>query len=157
MTEPMTLESDSPEKTFLIGERLGEKLPGGTVLCLTGDLGAGKTSFVQGMAKGLKVTDAVTSPTFNIMNIYEGRLPLVHFDLYRLESAFELDDIDFRGFVDEPAGVVVVEWAEKFPSAMPEKRIDISFTIGDSATERRLTINASDDYSGILKELAEKC
>ncbi len=157
MAETMILESDSPEKTASLGEHLGAKLPAGSVLCLTGELGAGKTSFVQGLAKGLEVADAVTSPTYNIMNIYKGRLPLVHFDLYRLEAPFELEDIDFPGFVNEPAGVVVIEWGEKFPEALPEQRIDIAFEPGATPNERRLSFTAAVGCEDLLKELAVKC
>ena len=92
-------KSDAPARTAELARRLAGVLRPGTVICLDGDLGAGKTLFVQNLAASLGVQGEVTSPTFNLMNLYEdGRLPLVHFDLYRLEQEYELDEIGFFFF-----------------------------------------------------------
>lgn len=100
-------------------------------IVLNGDLGAGKTQFAKGFAEGLGVDDDVTSPTFNILLEYVGdELPLLHFDLYRLETPDELADIDFFGLL-ESGGVSLVEWGEKFESEMPEDRLDINIRVAE--------------------------
>ena len=90
-----TVVTHAPQETAALAERLGAAAEAGTVLCLVGDLGAGKTLFTQGFARGLGVTEEVTSPTFALMNLYCGRFPVTHFDLYRLELEEELDEIGF--------------------------------------------------------------
>lgn len=108
----------------------------GAVITLDGDLGAGKTQFTQGFAAALGIEDSVTSPTFTVMIEYsQGRLPLYHFDLYRLEDAAELDDIAFWEYV-EGEGVSVVEWATKFADDMPDSRIEIRIDRGASEDDR---------------------
>ena len=101
---------------------------------LSGDLGAGKTQFAKGFAAGLGVDDEITSPTFNILFEYVGdELPLLHFDLYRLDEEDELTDIDFFGLLESGA-VCLVEWGDKFPAAMPDERIDVQITVADDET-----------------------
>ena len=113
------------EETQRIAAALAEVVVPGTVIALEGDLGAGKTHFTQGLARGLGV---VTSPTFNVMSVYDqGRLPLYHFDLYRLEDALELEDIAFYDYV-EADGVSCIEWAAKFPEEIPAQALWISIT-----------------------------
>lgn len=106
----------SPAETQALGRLLGEALAGPTLILLAGELGAGKTCFVQGLARGLGVPaqEPVTSPTFALMNQYRGRLPLNHFDLYRLSSTDELLDLGFEEFMPG-SGVAVVEWPERLP------------------------------------------
>ncbi len=116
------------EETQRIAAALAEVVVSGTVIALEGDLGAGKTHFTQGLARGLGVGEAVTSPTFNVMSVYDqGRLPLYHFDLYRLEDALELEDIAFYDYV-EADGVSCIEWAAKFPEEIPAQALWISIT-----------------------------
>ena len=116
------------EETQRIAAALAEVVVPGTVIALEGDLGAGKTHFTQGLARGLGVGEAVTSPTFNVMSVYDqGRLPLYHFDLYRLEDALELEDIAFYDYV-EADGVSCIEWAAKFPEEIPTQALWISIT-----------------------------
>lgn len=101
---------------------------------LSGDLGAGKTQFAKGFATGLGVDDEITSPTFNILFEYVGdELPLLHFDLYRLDEEDELTDIDFFGLLESGA-VCLIEWGDKFPAAMPDGRIDVQITVADDGT-----------------------
>ena len=116
------------EETQRIAAALAKVVVPGTVIALEGDLGAGKTHFTQGLARGLGVGEAVTSPTFNVMSVYDqGRLPLYHFDLYRLEDALELEDIAFYDYV-EADGVSCIEWAVKFPEEIPAQALWISIT-----------------------------
>ena len=116
------------EETQRIAAALARVVVPGTVIALEGDLGAGKTHFTQGLARGLGVGEAVTSPTFNVMSVYDqGRLPLYHFDLYRLEDALELEDIAFYDYV-EADGVSCIEWAAKFPEEIPAQALWISIT-----------------------------
>ena len=108
----MELLSHSPEDTEDIGARLAEQLEPGAVVAFTGDLGAGKTAFTRGLARGLGIPDRITSPTFTIVNEYEGgRLPLFHFDMYRLSSADELFEIGWEDYLAR-GGVCAVEWSE---------------------------------------------
>ncbi len=109
----MTVLTHSPTETEQVGQALAAQLTAGTVLALRGDLGAGKTAFTRGLARGLGYERAVTSPTFTIVNEYEGgRLPLFHFDLYRLSSPDELWDIGWEDYLDR-GGVCAVEWSER--------------------------------------------
>ncbi len=113
----MTYKSYSCEETEKIAYALAEKLHGGEIITLDGDLGAGKTAFVRGLAAGLGISDRVVSPTFTILNYYEHDIPLQHFDFYRLEEEYELDDLGFDDYL--PSGVTVIEWSEKFPDRLP--------------------------------------
>lgn len=130
-------------ETEALGERLGETILPGAVIAFTGDLGAGKTAFTRGLARGLGVTERVTSPTFTIVNEYEGgRLPLFHFDMYRLESSDELFDIGWEDYLHRN-GVCAVEWSEKVSDALSgAMRIDIRR--GESDNERVITIERGD-------------
>jgi tRNA threonylcarbamoyladenosine biosynthesis protein TsaE len=105
--------SDSPEQTQRLGALLGPALGPGDVILLQGGLGAGKTALTQGIARGLGVTETVNSPTFTILKEYSGRLPLYHFDLYRIEHPDELLSLGFEQYFDAGDGVCVVEWAER--------------------------------------------
>ncbi len=108
----------SPEQTEAVGQALGRVLHAGTVIAYRGDLGAGKTAFTRGLARGLGASDAVTSPTYTVVNEYlSGRLPLFHFDMYRLGSADELWDIGWDDYLDR-GGVCAVEWSENVTEAM---------------------------------------
>ncbi len=116
--DTMTLHTSSEAATESCGVALASFLEPDDVLVLSGDLGAGKTHLSKGIGAGLGVADAVTSPTFNILLAHEGRLPLFHFDLYRLEDADQLEDIDYWGTL-ESGGVSVVEWGDRFDEALP--------------------------------------
>ena len=136
----MELLSHSPEDTEDIGARLAEQLEPGAVVAFTGDLGAGKTAFVRGLARGLGVQDRVTSPTFTIVNEYEGgRLPLFHFDMYRLGSADELFDIGWEDYLRR-GGVCAVEWSENIADALEEDAVRVDIRRGASDQERVITI-----------------
>ena len=135
----MQFVTERPEETEALGEKLGRRLTGGEVLAYTGDLGAGKTAFTRGLARGLGITERVTSPTFTIVNEYEGgRLPLFHFDLYRLGSAEELFDIGWEDYLARN-GVCAVEWSENAEDAL-EDPILIDISRGERDSQRIITI-----------------
>ena len=132
----MIYHTNSPEETEAIGQLIGTRLQPGTIIAFEGDLGAGKTAFTRGLARGLGAADRVTSPTYTIVNEYlGGRLPLFHFDMYRLHSSDELFDIGWEDYL-ERGGVCAVEWSENVSDAMEgaltvriEKTGDTSRTI----------------------------
>ena len=128
----------SPAQTEAVAEALGKRLKPGTVLAYEGDLGAGKTAFTRGLARGLGATDMVTSPTYTIVNEYlSGRIPLFHFDMYRLSSSEDLWDIGWEDYL-ERGGVCAVEWSENVADAM-ENAITVRIEkLGDE--ERKITI-----------------
>ena len=152
-------KSDAPARTAELARRLAGVLRPGTVICLDGDLGAGKTLFVQNLAASLGVQGEVTSPTFNLMNLYEyGRLPLVHFDLYRLEQEYELDEIGFYDYAENPDGLVLIEWAEKFPECLPEDHIALQIQRTDVENERVLVFSlAGSALQDVYKEMEKLC
>ena len=136
----MELLSHSPEDTEDIGARLAEQLEPGAVVAFTGDLGAGKTAFTRGLARGLGIPDRITSPTFTIVNEYEGgRLPLFHFDMYRLGSADELFDIGWEDYLRR-GGVCAVEGSENIADAPEEAAVRVDIRRGASDQERVITI-----------------
>ena len=126
-----TIISHSPNDTFLLGRQLAETFRGGEVIALDGDLGAGKTHFVKGLAAGLGYTGDVTSPTFTLVHEYPGgRLPLFHFDFYRLESEGEALRIGLDEYL-EFGGIAAIEWAGKFPALLPRDTKWYRFRAGE--------------------------
>ncbi len=113
-------ESFSYDDTQVIAKEIADTLKGGEFIAMYGDLGAGKTAFVQGLAKALGITNHVTSPTFTIVNEYEGRLPLYHFDVYRIADPDEMYEIGYDDYIDSD-GVCVVEWAELIEDLFPDR------------------------------------
>ncbi len=133
----------SAAETEALGERLGKTLTGGEVLAYEGDLGMGKTAFTRGLAKGLGFTGRVTSPTFTIVNEYEGRLPLFHFDMYRLSDEEELFDIGWEDYLVR-GGVCAVEWSERVTAALPAGTRYIRFARGEETDSRIITIEGGE-------------
>lgn len=117
--------SRSEAETESIGETLGKRLRPGTVLAFRGDLGMGKTAFTRGLARGLGCTGRVTSPTFTIVNEYEGKIPLFHFDMYRLPDSDALFDIGWEDYLGR-GGICAVEWSERVGDALPEDTVWVS-------------------------------
>ena len=135
----MTVITKSPEQTELLGKKLAAFLRPGDVIAYYGDLGAGKTAFTRGLAAGLGIREAVTSPTYTIVNEYlSGRMPLFHFDMYRLSSSEELFDIGWEDYLAR-GGVCAVEWSENVSDAFTGDEISVRFE-KLSATDRRITI-----------------
>jgi tRNA threonylcarbamoyladenosine biosynthesis protein TsaE len=131
--------SASPQATRELAGRLAQALRAGDVVLLQGALGAGKTEFVKGLAEEMEVTERVTSPTFALLNVYQGTVPIYHFDLYRLESPEELFGIGFEEFMGGD-GVAVVEWPDRFPAEMPAEYVGVEILEGHNPTERILRI-----------------
>ena len=137
----MEFLSNSPAQTESFAESLAKRLPAGTVIAYRGDLGAGKTAFTRGLARGLGVGESVTSPTYTIVNEYlSGKMPLFHFDMYRLHSSDDLFDIGSEDYL-ERGGICAVEWSENVPEAM-ENAIVITIEKTGEDT-RRITVEGS--------------
>jgi len=136
------LVTRNPQETVLLGKDLAKKLKPGHIVCLFGELGSGKTTLVKGIAKGLNIKESqVNSPTFVFMNIYEGRHPLYHFDLYRVERPEEIGGLGYEEFLFDE-GVSVIEWAERLGDLMPKEYLAVHMTIGKNQ-ERFMRIEAS--------------
>jgi len=134
-----SLATSSPEETDAAGERLGTTLGPGDVVALSGELGAGKTVFVQGLVRALGVTSGATSPTFVLVNEYRGRLPVHHVDAYRTASLAELLDLGVEEMMDGD-GVTVIEWAERLEPVLPARAVRVRIAgVGDEP--RRITID----------------
>jgi len=148
----LTLTSASAEETRRLGEILGKRAAAGDVYCLSGDLGAGKTVLAKGVAVGLGVRGMVTSPTFTLINEYEGRIPFYHMDFYRLEGPEELADLGYEEYF-YGQGVTLIEWAENATDVLPEERLDIKIIhCGDDT--RKITVKpAGDRYLVLVGEV----
>ena len=143
----MIFVTNSPEETEALGMRLAAKLRPGTVIAYQGDLGAGKTAFTRGLARGLGADEPVTSPTYTIVNEYlTGRIPLFHFDMYRLRSADDLFDIGWEDYLDR-GGVCAVEWSENVADALESPVQVLIEKNGD--TTRTVTITGGADYADL--------
>ena len=140
--------SKSQEETINLGEKLGRLLSKGDTICLKGDLAGGKTTFTKGIGKALNIKQVINSPTFTILKIYNGDLPLYHIDAYRLENSHydlgmdELDD-----------GVMVVEWPEYYKDYLPQEYLEINFTYIDDNTREIVFNGCGDRYESIVKEI----
>ena len=136
----MEFVTECEQETEALGERLAGRLEPGAVVAFTGDLGAGKTAFTRGLARGLGISGGVTSPTFTVVNEYEGgRLPLFHFDMYRLGSSGELFDIGWEDYLAR-GGVCAVEWSENVSDALEEGTIFVEIRRGASERQRIVTV-----------------
>ncbi|MBP3892350.1 MAG: tRNA (adenosine(37)-N6)-threonylcarbamoyltransferase complex ATPase subunit type 1 TsaE [Solobacterium sp.] len=144
------MQTNSVEETHALGEKLGKLAKENMVFLMQGDLGAGKTTLTQGIAKGLGITRNVTSPTFNIQKIYHGRLDLYHIDAYRLEGLHQ--DLGFEEFMEEE-GLTVIEWSQYIPDLIPEENLSISIhLLEDEKREFTFVANGA-QYESLLEEL----
>lgn len=151
----MVLESKSPEDTFQIGMRLGKLAEAGDVYTLTGDLGVGKTVFTKGFAKGLGIEESVNSPTFTILQIYEGgRLPLYHFDVYRIGSVEEMEETGFEEYIMGD-GVSLIEWADLIEEILPRKRtrVLIEKDLEKGFDYRRITVELTGEQTAGIRHV----
>lgn len=144
MEKIFSVETSSPQQTMLVGEKLANTVNKGVVFTLKGDLGAGKTHFVKGFVKGIGSSALVTSPTFTLLNIYEGgRYPIYHFDMYRLSSSSEANELGFEEYFDLDTldGIVFVEWPENVEGLIKCPHIEINIEKIDNE-KRKLTIGS---------------
>lgn len=137
MTDQTIFNTKSPEQTASLGRRLANYLKPGDVVLVIGDLGAGKTCFIQGLCSGLGIDEPVTSPTFTLVNEYDGRVSVAHFDLYRLDTPDSVLDIGFEEYLD--AHVCLIEWGDKFLGIMPSNAIIVRIGI-ELGTHRILVV-----------------
>ena len=150
-----TFTSENPSRTASLGQSIGERLAAGSVIALTGELGCGKTLFTRGICQGLDVPlRLVNSPTFVLVNEYQGRLPVFHLDLYRLSTGDDVMELGLADYFTRTAeGVMIIEWAEKIYDLLPIDRLLVEFE-RLSARRRLITMSARGRrFAGILKEL----
>ncbi|MGB7291809.1 MAG: tRNA (adenosine(37)-N6)-threonylcarbamoyltransferase complex ATPase subunit type 1 TsaE [Thermodesulfobacteriota bacterium] len=160
MVEKCVIYSSSEEETIKIGEKLGKLLKPGSIVGLIGELGTGKTVLVKGIARGMNIQEEPNSPTFVIMNKYDGRTPLYHFDLYRITSAEELEGIGYEEYF-YGNGVTVVEWSDRVKEIFPDKTIKIEITIPvepdhKDETVRKINIEGKDRWLSSFKNTVEQ-
>jgi tRNA threonylcarbamoyladenosine biosynthesis protein TsaE len=142
MGATIELATEDPEATVSVGKALAPLLRPGDVVSLTGDLGAGKTTLVQGAARGLGVEEAVLSPTFTLIREYRGSMPIYHLDVYRLDRIQDVLDLGFEELLDQ-GGIVFIEWGDAIEALLPDSGLRIELTIGEADTGRRLTVSGS--------------
>lgn len=146
------ITTHSATETQNLGKRLASKLSGGNLLSLTGDLGAGKTCFTQGLAKGLGIQNPITSPTFNLIKEYKGRMPFYHFDVYRLKSLSELVDLGYEEYFYSD-GVTAIEWGDRVRELLPPDYLEVRFERSLEETTREIEAVAHGTQSEeIVKE-----
>ena len=138
-----------------IAEKLGELVGSGDVICMVGELGAGKTTFIQAFAVGLGVEDYVTSPTFVLINEYDGRIPLYHFDVYRINHVNEMGDLGYEEYFYGD-GVCAIEWADLIEDILPDNYLWIEIKITGTESRQVCFMGTDDYYSEIIEELLEK-
>ena len=149
----MVYETMCWEDTFNLGEKIGQQAKPGQVICLNGDLGVGKTVFTQGLAKGLGIEEPVNSPTFTIVQVYEeGRIPLYHFDVYRIGDIEEMDEIGYEDYF-YGEGVCLIEWADLIREILPEQmcRVTIEKDLEKGFDYRKITLEG---FKGIEEQEA---
>ena len=148
----MKIITRDEDETYKLGVLIGSIIIAGTVFSLNGDLGTGKTHFTKGLAEGLEVKDYITSPSFTILNEYEGRLKLHHFDVYRIEDISEMYEIGFEDYIDGD-GVCVIEWGDMVKDLLPKDTVNIKINMVDNNT-REILIEENEKLQGI-KELVK--
>lgn len=135
----LTFHTKSPEETIQLGEKIGNCLKGGEIFAMQGTLAAGKTTITKGIAKALNITEDITSPTFCLISEYEGKLPLYHMDVYRLEGGEDFIDLGVEDLI-YGKGVSIIEWSEKVMEELPSSTIIIKMEAVEGTTERNITI-----------------
>lgn len=146
-----SIQTNSRDETHLLGEKIGSHLKENMVILLDGDLGAGKTTLTQGIAKGLHIKKNVTSPTFTILKIYHGAMTLYHIDAYRLEGISQ--DLGFEEILDDD-GITVIEWAQYVPDLIPEEYLEISVTLLENDARNFHMMAYGKQYEDLLEEIA---
>lgn len=151
----LNIETQSFEETVEFGKKLGTVLNSGDIISLSGDLGTGKTALTNGIAKSLGISSYITSPTFTLVNEYEGRLPLYHFDVYRIADPDEMFDIGFEEYINGE-GITIIEWGEQIKDILPKEiiRIDIKKNLTKGLDVREISIDfIGEKYSQYQEKL----
>ncbi|MDO5708158.1 MAG: tRNA (adenosine(37)-N6)-threonylcarbamoyltransferase complex ATPase subunit type 1 TsaE [Andreesenia angusta] len=147
------IESHSPEDTYELGIKLGENLKPGDIICLNGDLGAGKTTMTKGIAKGLKIDDNITSPSFTIVNEYYGDTDFYHFDAYRIDDIEEMYDLGYEEYFFSD-GISIIEWSNMIEEILPKERLVLNIKYSKEEDKRIIEIEAyGHRYEELLKEV----
>lgn len=149
----MEFKTSSELETRALGLSIGRALKGGEVIAMTGDLGAGKTTITKSIAQGLEVDDYITSPTFTIVNEYEGRLKLYHFDVYRITNIEEMYDLGYEEYFDS-GGVTVIEWSNLIEEILPKDRINIEIEYIDEKSRKVSITGEGADFLNLEEELS---
>lgn len=145
--------TNNPQETENLGYKLGKTLEAGDIICLIGDLGAGKTTLTKSIAKGLDIDDYITSPTFTLIKEYEGRYPLYHFDVYRINDVDEMYDLGYEEYIFGK-GVSIIEWANIIDDILPKEKLIIDIKRKD-INKREINIYGEGNrYKEIIKELS---
>ena len=153
----MKIELNNLGETEKFGKKFGDLLKKGDIVCLNGELGAGKTTLTKSIGLGLGVEEYITSPTFALINEYRGNLPVYHFDVYRLENIEELDDLGFDEYF-YGQGVCIIEWADKIRDFLPKERIVLNIDKGESIDGRIISLSGRGRrYEEILREMKRLC
>ncbi len=146
------IESYSPEDTYELGYRIGKRLKEGDIICLNGDLGAGKTTITKAIAEALDIHDTITSPSFTIVNEYYGDVDLYHFDVYRIDDLEEMYDLGYEEYFYSD-GICVIEWSNMIEELLPDKRLVITLKNTEDMDKRKIEIEAfGDRYEELLRE-----
>ena len=148
----LTIITKSSEETKNLGEELSKFTKPGDLLAFYGELGAGKTCFIQGISRGLKVKDYVTSPSFTIINEYQGKIPIYHFDLFRLDNAEEIIELGYNEYF-YGEGLTVIEWAGKIEQLLPKEHLKIKIKFKDRYQRKISFISQGDRFKKFLEEL----
>ncbi len=138
----------SAAETEALGQRIASVLKGREEIALFGDLGAGKTAFTRGVCKGLGINEGVSSPTFALVNAYQGKYPVYHFDMYRITSIDDLFAVGFYDYID--TGILIIEWSENIESELEDDALRIRIQKSDDENERIFQIEGLDDYADII-------
>jgi len=140
-----TITTNSEDETIRLGAQMGQSFKQGAVIALVGSLGAGKTTLIRGMCRGMGFGGDVTSPSYNLMNIYKGGLTVHHFDLYRLNKTEELDDLGYEEYFFSGKGVTLIEWADRAAEKLPKTALVIEMEL-ISESERKISFIAAESY-----------
>lgn len=150
----LAIITKNPEETKNLGKDVSKLVKPGDTLAFYGELGAGKTCFIQGISLGLEVKDYVTSPSFTIINEYQGKVPIYHFDLFRLDNAEEILELGYKEYF-YGAGLTVIEWAEKIEQLLPKEHLKIDIRFKDRYERTISFISQGDRFDKFLKELSK--
>ncbi|MEW5768253.1 MAG: tRNA (adenosine(37)-N6)-threonylcarbamoyltransferase complex ATPase subunit type 1 TsaE [bacterium] len=149
----MEIITHSPEETRKLGEEIGKRLERGDIISLSGELGTGKTCFAQGIGRGLGITEGIRSPTFIIINEYQGRLPLYHIDLYRLEGSSRIYELGYEEYL-YGEGVCVIEWGEKINELLPPEHLSVNFTWMNDTQRQIQFFSSGKRFQGLLPQIS---